>query len=116
MCHFDIHQSPSQHNPFIVPDNYFAQFADGMMKRLKVLQVSAPIVELPIIRWLPLLGAACVAALAVLFTQVCHNEPQDAPSHDATISTSAASSNADVAYDYLMLADANMINVYENAD
>lgn len=99
---FDIHHAPSSHNPFVVPEGYFTRFADELMRRIGAETVR-PVVhpELPVVRWIPLIGAASIAALFVIFTQVIL--PSTA-SYDTTVLTAeeTAKEKADIAYDYLL--------------
>ena len=98
-----------QANPFRTPEGYFASFTGRMMKRIQ----SQPLPQLaptnPFLRWMPLWGAACVAALMLLFTRVLDvNVPQSSGAQralsaqtDGGASASTATSDADCAYDCL---------------
>lgn len=114
---FDINIEAPKHNPFIVPEGYFAQFADDMMAKISSMQMRPARVrqrEMRIVRWIPMLGAASVAALAVLFTQVA--SPASVGLDAATaieMSQQAAMANEDAAYDYLMMADAENFTNYD---
>lgn len=110
---FDINRPASEHNPFRVPEGYFEQMACSVMQRIKRLPAAQPVTELPIVRWLPWLGAACVAALTFVFVQVGSvQSANDEAAHTAD-AQSATPTFVDDAYDYIMLADANAINAYE---
>lgn len=103
----DLSQPANQHNPFVVPDGYFAAFAERMMQRIAAAQ-PAPAPAQPFMRWIPWLGAACVIALSVLFTQLA---PSNNVETDAQTAQTAETSAADEAYDYIMMADAdNFVN------
>lgn len=98
-----------QTNPFRTPEGYFASFTERMMQRIQ----SQPRPQLapvnPFIRWMPLWGAACVAALMLLFTQVLDVDvPQASNSRhaisaqaDGSAASSSQTSDADCAYDCL---------------
>lgn len=65
-----------------------------------------------IVRWIPWLGAACVAALLVLFSQIQQSQISDVDTH-ISAQSSNSDSHADAAYDYLMMANANNIEAYD---
>lgn len=105
MRNFNISEKPSNHNPFVVPEGYFPAFTSRIMQRIN--EVGMPATQSPFVRWVPWLGAACVAVLMALFTQVF--------THDSVIfeSETAQSSAVDATYDYLMMADADNYIDYE---
>ena len=59
-----------------------------------------------------MLGAACVAALLVLFSQIQQSQMSDVDTHISAQSCNG-DSHADAAYDYLMMANANNIEAYD---
>lgn len=111
MRDFDINKPAPARSPFVVPDGYFAQFADTMMQRIR--QMDKPVHDLPVVRWIPWLGAACVAALVVVFTQFVPLGSEGGVSADVAAS-SAAMSYEDAAYDYLIMANADNLTTYAN--
>lgn len=104
---------PKKHNPFIVPENYLASFPEIMMQRIAAsAQSMQKAHNMFIVRWIPWLGAACVAALLVLFSQLQQSQISD--SHTQISAQSYSNdSHADAAYDYLMMANANNIEAYD---
>lgn len=111
-CTIDFSKPASSHNPFLVPDGYFSHFTENLMARIRsqVVPVSS---ELRIVRWIPFIGAACVAALTILFTTIVSTESVDTTSALSASVSSAEMQYADAAYDYLMLADADYLDFYE---
>ena len=106
MSTFDTNIS-KKHNPFVVPENYLASFPELMMQR-----IAASAHNMFIVRWIPWLGAACVAALLVLFSQIQQSQMSDVDTH-ISAQSSNSDSHADAAYDYLMMANANNIEAYD---
>lgn len=109
-----IPSRPTGHNPFLVPDNYFEEFQEKMMKRLTkvvVIPASKPVKEMPVVRWLPYLGAACVAALTLVFTRVAPLEGTALPGGIA-VEQASVSSYEDEAYDYLNIYDSETLASY----
>lgn len=104
----DLNHIP-QTNPFRTPEGYFASFTERMMQRIQ--QQPKPMLASPnpFLRWMPLWGAACVAALMLLFTQVLDfNVPQASDGQralsaqtDGPATSSTQSSDVDCAYDCL---------------
>lgn len=99
------------HNPFRVPEGYFEQLTDAVMQRIHAAAVPAPAPrELPIVRWLPWLGAACVAGLLCLFAATGHLS-------GAAESSPVASDYEEAAYDYYVsTADADNLAYYDATD
>lgn len=115
MKHIDFSQPAPEHNPFIVPDGYFNTFAQRMMFSIKQKEAFTKH-EMPIIRWIPWLGAACCATLMLLFTHTRQTQTTHQPTtdtHVASTSTTDAANNADAAYDYYYNTDAKYW-AYEN--
>ncbi len=116
MKKFDINAKPSMHNPFVVPSGYFDTLTANVMMRVSALDAAVSS-QNRWISWIPWLGAACVAALIVLFSQV-----KPASTVDSQTASPAAAqhvyantnTNADVAYDCIMMADADNLAAYEN--
>lgn len=108
---FDINNPAVRHaQPFKVPEGYFQKFTGEMMGRIHDLQKGGVVESLPFVRWIPFIGVASVAALLALFAYFVAPrsiEPAS-PSESA-----AASLTDDPAYDYLMMADADLLNAYE---
>lgn len=114
----DLSQPASSHNPFIVPTDYFSQFTGRMMQRIAAQTELASRPEMPIVRWIPWLGAACVAALMALFSffatpSSVKDQVSGVTSETAQAKTSSSQSN-DMVYDYLMMANADNYVSYEN--
>lgn len=113
MRNIDFDLSPSKHNPFLVPENYFAQFTTDMMQLIAQRTAPAARPQMLFVKWVPWLGVACVVSLFVLFTHL--SNAADASRQEVTTAqqnSKSADKSADEAYDYLMLAD-NMA-FYEN--
>ena len=104
----DFDQIP-QANPFRTPEGYFATFTERMMQRIQSQPCQQLALPNPFLRWMPLWGAACVAALVLLFTQVLDvNVPQSSSASQAISAQKAGSaasstqpSDVDCAYDCL---------------
>lgn len=110
MSTFDTNIS-KKHNPFVVPENYLASFPELMMQRIAA-QCVQKTHNMFIVRWIPWLGAACVAALLVLFSQIQQSQMSDVDTHISAQSGNS-DSHTDTAYDYLMMANANNIEAYD---
>ncbi len=66
MINFNI---PPTHNPFVVPEHYFATLSERVMAQCKVMpKAKRPVRLVP--AWLPYAGVACVAALVAVFSCV----------------------------------------------
>lgn len=108
MKHIDLSKPTSQHNPFIVPPGYFDNFTQRMMRNIQQREAFVKH-EMPIIRWIPWLGAACCAALMAFFAHT----PDALPQHQSGVNTHVASStttnnslnNAEAAFDYFYNTD-----------
>lgn len=111
MQKFNVNNPPSRHNPFRVPDGYFEQMAGSVMQRVRLMPVAASVRPMPIVRWIPLLGAACVAALAIVFARVGDGDQHDIESVQASAVSSPQQTTDEAIYDYLMLADADILNL-----
>ncbi len=113
MRKIDFNSSPSKHNPFVVPENYFAQFTLDMMQLIAKQPMTAYNPQWRVIKWIPWMGVACVVSLFLLFTQLLNTSYIDASrSAISQQHSKSADKQADEAYDYLMLAD--NIAFYEN--
>ncbi len=114
MKKFDINAKPGAHNPFVVPSGYFDVLTAQVMMRVSALDAAAES-QRRWIRWIPWLGAACVASLMVIFSQLAPvgTSGSQAGSPSAAQHT-YANTNADVAYDCIMMADADNLAAYEN--
>ena len=104
----DLNKPASTHNPFVVPAGYFAQVTQQVMKQIN---------DMAIVRWIPWLGAACVAALVVFFSYFVSPtsvKEQGGAVHAETAQNRATSVQSDEIYDYLMMANASDYTDYES--
>jgi len=112
MTTFDINNPALRQNPFRTPEGYFESLTDSVMKRIHgttPIRRRTVIRELPIVRWLPLLGAACVAALALVFGSLT-----SLISSEATEATATSTNYEEAAYDYYSsTADADIFLTYD---
>lgn len=114
MKKFDINAKPGTHNPFVVPNGYFDVLAASVMMRVSALDAAAAR-QNSWIGWIPWLGAACVASLVVLFSQVVPTTADASQTAaPAAVQHVSANTNADAAYDCIMMADADNLAAYEN--
>lgn len=111
MQKFDINSHPSSHSPFKVPDGYFEQMTENVMRRVRHIPVAASVRPMPILRWIPLLGAACVAALAIVFAQMGDGDMSNTDAGHSSAYSVALQNEDEEFFDYLMLADADIINM-----
>ena len=109
---FNLSQPAPKHDPFKVPEGYFETFADRMMARTALASPAAPVSGW--LRWLPLSGAACVAALSLLFVEVAAVQGGSLGETSAWTEESSGTSYEEQAYDYMMMANANILTDYEN--
>lgn len=114
----DFSKPAPAHNPFTVPTDYFVHFTERMMQRIaESSPQTAARCDLPIIRWIPWLGAVSVAALVALFT--IFSTPttlNDVVTTSSTETVQAKTNNtqtSDMLYDYLIMADADNYLSYE---
>lgn len=111
---FDINEPANQNNPFRIPEGYFVQFSERMMSRISKIHSTAITSrprEMRIVRWIPMLGAACVAALAVIFATTVSTSGIRGESVSAAETSQSAYANEDLVYDYIMWANVgNYIN------
>lgn len=132
MPHFDINRPAPKHNPFSVPEGYYNQFTRKMIQRIQknaplisppsfkaegtaknYRQVAAERHNLAIVKWLPMLGAACVATLMVLFSQVVSlTDPHMLQPTSAATAESETATYEDVAYDYLIISNSETLASY----
>lgn len=111
MSQFNITHSETKHNPFVVPEGYFENFTQRLMERIPVAVEASPR-TLRFVRFVPWLGAACVAGLMFFFAHF----PTSTTTNDlAGINETEQkeTNNTDAVYDYLMMADATNIAIYE---
>ncbi len=60
---------PPSHNPFVVPEHYFATLSERVLSQCKAMpHAHRPARLVP--AWLPYVGVACVAALVAVFSSV----------------------------------------------
>lgn len=108
---------PDGHNPFKVPENYFEDFQTKMMARISRTAMLAThaskVKEMPVIKWIPLLGAACVAALAVIFT-VAAPIAEDELTGAVAVEQEQNATFDDSAYDYLVITDSETLAAYDS--
>lgn len=106
MKHIDLSQPAPQHNPFIVPQGYFEEFTERMIRSIGQRDTFVKH-EMPIIRWIPWLGAACCAALMIIFAHPQESQPQyqEANAHVASSTTTNTSGNAEAVFDYYYNTD-----------
>lgn len=84
-------------NPFLVPDNYFQQFASNLMENLPERKSKSVIVQLR-----PLLyAAACV--IAIFFVGLTFHFSQQNKEEKALMAVSAEGNYIDEAADYTMI-------------
>lgn len=107
---FDANKPATKHNPFKVPDGYFEQFANILMARIG--QSEKPFRELPCVRWIPWIGAACVVTLVVGLLQFAPSTTESNLTTPQTAQTT--SSYEDTVYDYILLAEAANLTDYVN--
>lgn len=110
---FDINKT-SAHNPFKVPEEYFLQFHEQLMARIVAMPPLHINVtpELRIVRWIPKLGAACVAGLLLLFSQLIPSFEMGADNSASQRATYSEKLTEEQAFDYLMMADADNLETY----
>lgn len=106
MKHIDLSQPAPQHNPFIVPQGYFEEFTERMIRSIAQRDTFVKH-EMPIIRWIPWLGAACCAALMIIFahTHESQSQHQETNTHVASSTTTNTSGNAEAVFDYYYNTD-----------
>lgn len=108
----DMNHPCLQQSPFKVPEGYFAEFTEKFMQRV-ALSVAPRGRELPFVRWMPLVGAACVLLLVVLFSQSFPQKSveKDIVAAEGTLPNSM--STEDEVYDYVMTANAKNTEIYD---
>lgn len=111
MSQFNLTHNELKHNPFVVPEGYFESFTQRLMERIPVAVEASPR-TLHFVRFVPWLGAACVAGLMLFFTHFpTNNAANDLAGINET--EQKETNNTDAVYDYLMMADATNIAIYE---
>lgn len=113
---FDINEPANRNNPFKIPEGYFVQFADRMMSRISKTQSTSITTrprEMRIVRWIPMLGAACVAALAVIFSTTVSASGIRGENVSSIEKSQSAYANEDLVYDYIMWSN---VGNYTNGD
>ena len=110
----DLH-THSSHNPFTTPEGYFDTFTSRMM--LRIQSATRPPIQMHLssqesqprwIHYMPLWGAACIAGLIVLFTQILNCKMPDSTDQASnggchpSWQEASYSSEAELAYDYMI--------------
>ena len=108
---FNLSQPAPKHDSFKVPEGYFETFADRMMARIALAAPAAPVSGW--LRWLPLSGAAGVAGLSLLGVEVDAVQGGSLGETSAWTEESSGTSYEEQAYDYMMMANANILTDYE---
>ena len=112
MHKFDSTQPASHHNPFVVPNGYFADFAAKLMQRIDETDAHTP--QMRVMTWIPWIGVACVVALTLLFTQWLPNSNSSSSQVKSEQYAVHQQANEDAVYDYLMMANADNMMPYES--
>lgn len=113
MTIFSVNDIKKQHNPFVMPEGYLADFADRMMQRIAVIQ-EAEEKQMRIVHWIPWLGVACVAILTLLFAHGQHTLDAELQQKTTETATIASTNNSvDDVYDYLMMNNLTEMDAYE---
>lgn len=126
-----LHKINRNHRPFKVPEGYFADFTTRLMAQIPEAATVAPVAlqckaggyprpgftpASRIVRFIPWLGTASVAALVALFAQI--NIPATYDKGDVmpelslqtSTMTSEEAAEADALYDYMMLDNSNLVS------
>lgn len=101
----------SGHNPFRVPEGYFDTFANRMMARIAQLEAPTPVLHR--LRWLPWIGAACVAALTLVLSHAGLNDSGTALHGASAYEERAAAAYEEQMYDYFMTENPQLLAEYE---
>ena len=106
MKHIDFSHPAPQHNPFTIPQGYFEEFTERMMRSIQQRETFIKH-EMPIIRWIPWLGVACCAALMFIFAYAHdqHPQPQGTNVYVASSTTTNTSNNTEAVFDYYYNTD-----------
>lgn len=113
MTTFSVNDIKKQHNPFVMPEGYLADFADRMMQRIAATQVVEE-KQMRIVHWIPWLGVACVAILTLLFAHGQHTLDAELQQKTTETATIASTNNSvDDVYDYLMMNNITEMDAYE---
>ena len=107
---FDVRQPYEGHNPFKVPEGYFDHFTARMMRRINAS--AQPEERQAWVQWIPWLGAACVAALLVVFSPMTFRSSADDLGAVRGQTGAGHVSYEDQAYDYVWMANADKIEMY----
>ncbi len=98
--------SSKAHSPFTMPEGYAAQLTTLIMQRIKAAEAlqgasgAASGSVMRIVKWLPYIAAACLAALTLCFTQL-HGAHDNLTPATTARSTGTSTMSSDAAYDYL---------------
>lgn len=103
--HIDFTQSASRHNPFVLPEGYLAGVTTCIMQRISRMEQPDGR-NMRIVRWIPLCGAAAVAALFVVFAAFTRADEPGASlatgRQEAITTATHEYAEADYTYDYFM--------------
>lgn len=110
---FDINNPIYKHNPFKIPNGYFEQMTKNVMAQIHNSSVITQNTEPHILRWIPWIGVACVVSLFILFSNVKEDDSHSINSLLTTTSTKIEQAQEDEMLDYLIMANADIINTYE---
>lgn len=117
MSTFHIDDKKLTHNPFVVPDGYFEDFSNRLMQQIAQLPIRTERPQMRIVHWIPWLGVACVAVLAVLFansSQSLHIDDQQSAATTEQSATFANNASAeDELYEYFKQNDLTELDAYE---
>lgn len=117
MTQLELYKAARRGDPFRVPEGYFGQAACRIMERIRACAPQRETPAMRVVRWMPYVAAACIAALALALPGVVEATRQggtggaDAPRHTAE---QQFYHEADYVYDYLTAADTSLPSDYEN--
>lgn len=110
MATFNFDSNTAKKDPFLVPDNYFENFSANILFRIRKEHNTTH--DAPFIKWIPLIGAACITVMFMIFMQQTDNF-SDKLNSPETFTEQINDSYEDEIYDY-MFADNNSLISYDN--
>lgn len=116
MSTFHLDDKKPAHNPFVVPNGYFEEFSNRLMQQIAQLPMRAERPQMRIVHWIPWLGVACVAVIAVLFansSQSLHIDKQHSPTVEQSATFANNTSAEDELYEYFRQNDLTELDAYE---